>query len=257
MPETTRLRPVVLLASYYFFTVAALLLVWQGVAFMVQADYLPSPIEVLPRLAQLMADPALWLALGASLQRLAISFGLALIGGVVLGLAIGRMPIVRTLVDPILALSYPIPKAAILPIVMLWFGAGDISQIFVIATTATLPIIYHTADGASRVNERLLWAGASMGSTPLSRLWRIVIPATLPEIAAGSRTGIVMGLIVMVTAEMIARTDGIGSLLFVNFDMGQNIDMYALVVLLGMVGLALDALLSWPLRRLMHWKIEP
>lgn len=257
MAEARCRHPSLRLALYYFFTLAALLLIWQGVAHVVRADYLPSPLDVLPRLVQLIADPGLWQALGASLQRLAISFGLALAGGVALGLAIGRLPLARTLIDPLLALSYPIPKAAVLPIVMLWFGAGDVSQIFVIATTAALPIIYHTADGASRVNEHLLWAGASMGSSSLTRLWRIVLPATLPDIAAGSRTGIVMGLIVMVTAEMIARTDGIGSLLFVNFDMGQNIDMYALIVLLGLVGLALDALLNWPLRRLMHWKIEP
>jgi len=243
-------------ALYYTLTAAALLLIWQGVARQVQADYLPGPAMVIPRLAEMLITHELWAALGASLLRLAISFGLALAGGIALGLAIGRVPLLRALVEPVLALSYPIPKAAILPIVMLWFGAGDISQVFVIATTATLPIIYHTADGAARINERLLWAADSMGSTRPRRLWRVVLPATLPEIAAGARTGIMMGLIVMVTAEMIARNDGIGSLLFIHFDMGQNIDMYALIVLLGIVGLTLDMLLRWPLRRLTHWATD-
>lgn len=256
MRSAAVLRAPALLALYYAGTAAALLLVWQGAAGLVSADYLPGPVAVLPRLVQLMGDPALWLALGASLWRLAVSFALALAGGIALGLAIGRLPLLRTLVDPLLSLSYPIPKAAILPIVMLWFGAGDISHIFVISTTATLPIIYHTADGSSRVNERLLWAAESMGSSPFTRLWRIVLPATLPEIAAGSRTGIVMGLIVMVTAEMIARTNGIGSLLFTHFDMGQNVDMYALIVLLGLVGLALDNLMDWPFRSLTHWTLQ-
>ncbi|MCK9513493.1 MAG: ABC transporter permease [Pigmentiphaga sp.] len=241
---------------YYVLTATALLLIWQVVAQWIRADYLPGPAVVLPRLGDMLGTPELWSALGASLLRLAISFGLALAGGIALGLAIGRVPLVRSLVEPLLALSYPIPKAAILPIVMLWFGAGDISQVFVIATTATLPIIYHTADGAGRINERLLWAADSMGSTRPRRLWRVILPATLPEIAAGSRTGIMMGLIVMVTAEMIARNDGIGSLLFIYFDMGQNIDMYALIVLLGAVGLALDMLLRWPMRSLTHWATD-
>ncbi|MGE0799456.1 MAG: ABC transporter permease [Lautropia sp.] len=231
-------------------TAAALLLAWQAAAMLTMADYLPGPATVLPRLAALMADPQLWLALAASLRRLAVAFGLALAGGIALGLVIGRLPLARTLIDPLLALSYPIPKAAVLPIVMLWFGAGDVSQVFVIATTATLPVIYHTADGAGRVDERLLWAAAAMGSGPLRRLTRVVLPATLPEIAAGCRTGIVMGLIVMVTAEMISRQDGIGSLLFVHFDMGQNVDMYALIVLLGLVGLALDTAFESLRRRL-------
>ncbi|HWK61220.1 MAG TPA: ABC transporter permease [Eoetvoesiella sp.] len=253
MSSSAKRHPRKTRALYYLATLAALLLIWQCLANAVQADYLPGPVKVLPRLVELMSEATLWSALASSLLRLAISFILALAGGVALGLAIGRIPVLRALVDPILSLSYPIPKAAILPIVMLWFGAGDVSQIFVIATTATLPVIYHTADGASRVNEQLLWASASMGSKPLTRLWRIVLPATLPEIAAGSRTAIVMGLIVMVTAEMISRTNGIGSLLFVHFDMGQNTDMYALILLLGIVGLALDNLLDWPFRRLTQW----
>jgi len=243
-------------AFHYLLATVSLLAIWQAVAGLVQADYLPGPLEVVPRLLEVLGTKELWLALAASLRRLAISFFFALAGGIALGLAIGRSAVVRGLVEPLLALSYPIPKAAILPIVMLWFGAGDISQIFVIATTATLPIIYHTADGSRRVNERLTWAAASMGSSPATCLWRIVLPATLPEIAAGSRTGIMMGLIVMVTAEMIARTDGVGSLLFVHFDMGQNVDMYALILLLGVVGLLLDRLLAWPSRRLTHWAIE-
>ncbi len=250
------LRAAVLLLLSYLATAAALLAVWESVARLVGADYLPGPITVLPRLVSLLADPSIWLALAASLRRLAISFGIALVGGIALGLTIGRVPLMRTLIDPILALTYPIPKAAVLPIVMLWFGAGDVSQVFVIATTATLPIIYHTADGASRVNERLLWAAAAMGSGALRRLWRIVLPATVPEIAAGCRTGIVMGLIVMVTAEMISRQDGIGSLLFVHFDMGQNVDMYAVIVLLGLVGLALDGAFIWLRRGLTHWSVE-
>lgn len=250
-------RSSALLAGRYSATVAALLLVWEGVARLLGADFLPAPSSVLPRLAALMTDPNLWLSLAASLRRLALGFGIALAGGIALGLVIGRVTVMRSLINSILVLSYPIPKAAVLPIVMLWFGPGDVAQVFVIATTATLPIIYHTADGASRVNERLLWGAAAMGSGPLRRLWRIVLPATVPEIAAGCRTGIVMGLIVMVTAEMISRQDGIGSMLFVNFDMGQNVDMYAIIVLLGVVGLVLDSLFIWLHRSLSRWSIEP
>ncbi|WP_397474009.1 ABC transporter permease [Pusillimonas sp.] len=241
------------LVFYYVLTTAILFGFWQGASWLVQADYLPSPLKVVPRLIEMLGNAELWLALLASLQRLVISFVCALAGGIVVGLAIGRSTLARGLIEPLLALSYPIPKAAVLPIVMLWFGAGDISQVFVIATTATLPIIYHTADGSRRVNQKLIWAANSMGSNSITCLRRVILPATLPDIAAGSRTGIMMGLIVMVTAEMIARTDGVGSLLFVYFDMGQNVDMYALIVLLGIVGLALDRLLAWPLRRLTHW----
>lgn len=252
MPEAAAGAPA-RLAGVHLATIAALFVAWQLVAVAVHADYLPGPSVVLPRLASLLADPSLWGALAASLRRLTIAFVVAVACGIALGLVIGRSALARTLIEPLLALSYPIPKAAVLPIVMLWFGAGDVSQVFVIATTATLPVIYHTADGARRVDERLIWAAASMGSRPLRQLVRIVLPGTLPEIAAGCRTGVVMALIVMVTAEMISRQDGIGSLLFVRFDMGQNVDMYALIVLLGLVGLALDTAFDLLRRRLTRW----
>lgn len=252
MPEAAADAPA-RLAGVHLATIAALFVAWQLVAVAVHADYLPGPSVVLPRLAALLADPSLWGALAASLRRLTIAFVVAVLCGIALGLVIGRSALARTLIEPLLALSYPIPKAAVLPIVMLWFGAGDVSQVFVIATTATLPVIYHTADGARRVDERLIWAAASMGSRPLRQLVRIVLPGTLPEIASGCRTGAVMALIVMVTAEMISRQDGIGSLLFVRFDMGQNVDMYALIVLLGLVGLALDTAFDLLRRRLTCW----
>ncbi|HEX7382518.1 MAG TPA: ABC transporter permease subunit [Nevskiaceae bacterium] len=256
MPEAAALRHWGGTAFIYAATVAILLLAWQGAAGAVHADFLPGPATVVPRLLGMLGHADVWNALAASLRRLAVSMALSLVGGVSLGLVIGRIPVMRALIDPLLALSYPIPKAAVLPIVMLWFGAGDVSQVFVIATTATLPIIYHTADGSRRLNERLEWAAAAMGTSPLRRLWRVVLPATLPEIAAGTRTGTMFGLIVMVTAEMIARTDGIGSLLFAHFDTGQNVSMYALVLLLGALGLLLDRLLAWATRHLTHWAIQ-
>src|SRR5690554_6822935 len=95
------------LVFYYVLTTAILFGFWQGASWLVQADYLPSPLKVVPRLIEMLGNAELWLALLASLQRLVISFVCALAGGIVVGLAIGRSTLARGLIEPLLALSYP------------------------------------------------------------------------------------------------------------------------------------------------------
>ena len=103
---------------------------------------------------------------------------------------------------------YPVPKAALMPIIMLWLGVGDASKTLVIFLGVRLPVIYHSYQGARAVEEKMLWSAAAMGMRPLARLVRIVLPAALPEIMVGCRTGLVLALITMVTSEMIARQTG-------------------------------------------------
>jgi ABC-type nitrate/sulfonate/bicarbonate transport system permease component len=148
---------------------------------------------------------------------------------------------------------YPVPKAALMPIVMLWLGVGDASKTLVIFLGVTLPVIYHSYQGARAVEERMLWSAAAMGMGPLARLVRIVLPAALPEILVGCRTGLVLALITMVTSEMITRQTGIGNILFNSLDMAQYDTVYAMIVIIGVLGFALDAAFEALRSRLVGW----
>ena len=121
------------------------------------------------------------------------------------GLMMGRSRYVAAFFNPLLMVIYPVPKAALMPIIMLWLGVGDASKTLVIFLGVTLPVIYHSYQGARAVEEKMLWSAAAMGMGPRARLVRIVLPAALPEIMVGCRTGLVLALITMVTSEMIAR----------------------------------------------------
>ena len=136
---------------------------------------------------------------------------------------------------------YPVPKAALMPIIMLWLGVGDASKTLVIFLGVRLPVIYHSYQGARAVEEKMLWSAAAMGMGPQARLLRIVLPAALPEIMVGCRTGLVLALITMVTSEMIARQTGIGNILFKALDMAQYDTVYAMIVIIGVLGFVLDA----------------
>jgi NitT/TauT family transport system permease protein len=164
----------------------------------------------------------------------------ALMVAIPLGLMMGRSRLVASFFNPLLMITYPVPKAALMPIIMLWLGIGEASKTLVIFLGVSLPLIYHTYQGAKAVGEKLLWSGAAMGMNARERLLRIVLPAALPEIMVGCRTGLVLALITMVTSEMIVRQAGIGNLLFNSLDLAQYHTVYATIVIVGVLGFVLD-----------------
>ena len=184
---------------------------------------------------------------------MAVGFALGIAAAVPIGLMMGRSQYVAAFFNPLLMITYPVPKAALMPIVMLWLGVGDASKTLVIFLGVTLPVIYHSYQGARAVEERMLWSAAAMGMGPFARLVRIVLPAALPEILVGCRTGLVLALITMVTSEMITRQTGIGNILFNSLDMAQYDTVYAMIVIIGVLGFVLDAAFEALRSRLVAW----
>jgi NitT/TauT family transport system permease protein len=136
---------------------------------------------------------------------------------------------------------------------MLWLGVGDASKTLVIFLGVSLPIIYHSYQGSRAVEEKILWSAAAMGMGAPARLFRIVLPAALPEILVGCRTGLVIALITMVTSEMIARQAGVGNILFNALDMAQYDTVYAMIVVIGVLGFLLDFVFERLRLRLVGW----
>jgi len=136
---------------------------------------------------------------------------------------------------------------------MLWLGVSEAAKILVIFLGVSLPVIYHSYQGARAVEEKMLWSAAAMGMEARARLMRVVLPAALPEIMVGARTGLVLALITMVTSEMIARQSGIGNVLFNALDMAQYQPVYAAIVVIGMIGLLLDVAFEKLRGKLVSW----
>jgi NitT/TauT family transport system permease protein len=153
-------------------------------------------------------------------------------------------------------ITYPVPKAALMPIIMLWLGVGDIAKTLVIFLGVSLPVVFHSFQGAKAVEEKMMWSGAAMGLSALQRMIRIVLPSALPEILTGCRTGLVLALITMITSEMIARQSGAGNILFNALDMGQYDTVFAMIIIVGAMGIGLDAAFEQFRKRLVRWS-EP
>ena len=239
-----------------FLACIGLLLVWQFASLALNNDSFPTALQAIRAIPAILGDKDSLVNFAASLRRMAIGFSVAVAVSIPLGLLMGRSRAVASFFNPLLMVIYPVPKAALMPIIMLWLGVGDLSKTLVIFLGVSLPVIYHSFEGAKAVEEKMLWSGAAMGLSAVQRLARIVLPAALPEILTGCRTGLVLALITMITSEMIARQSGAGNILFNALDMGQYDTVFAMIIIVGAMGIGLDALFERLRARLVRWS-EP
>ena len=233
-----------------------LLAVWQCGSLALNNDSFPTALEAIRAIPSILGDKEALINILASLRRMAVGFGVAVAFSIPLGLSMGRSRGVAAFFNPLLMVIYPVPKAALMPIIMLWLGVGDLAKTLVIFLGVSLPVIYHSFEGAKAVEEKMLWSGAAMGLSAAQRLIRIVLPAALPEILTGCRTGLVLALITMITSEMIARQSGAGNILFNALDMGQYDTVFAMIIVIGAMGICLDAAFEKMRERLVRWS-EP
>src|SRR5260370_20332854 len=159
-----------------------LLGVWQAAALILNTESFRTAMEAIRAVPSILGDKESLINILASLRRMAIGFSLAVIVSIPLGLMMGRSRVVASFFNPLLMVTYPVPKAALMPIIMLWLGVGEFAKILVIFLSLTLPVIYHSFQGAKAVEEKMLWSGAAMGLSAMQRMIRIVLPAALPEI---------------------------------------------------------------------------
>ena len=248
-------RPVLARAAPVL-TCLGLLAVWQIASLALNNDSFPTAIEAIRAIPSILGDKEFLINILASLRRMAIGFSVAVVASIPLGLMMARSRGVASFFNPLLMVTYPVPKAALMPIIMLWLGVGDLAKMLVIFLGVSLPVIYHSFQGAKAIEEKMLWSGAAMGLSAAQRMIRIVLPAALPEILTGCRTGLVLALITMVTSEMIARQSGAGNILFNSLDMGQYDTVYAMIIIIGAMGIGLDAAFERLRARLVKWS-EP
>ena len=235
------------------FACIGLLCVWQLASMRLGTESFPTAIETLKVVPSILTDKESIRNILDSMRRMAIGLTLAVLFAIPLGLMMGRVKAVANFFNPLMMIIYPVPKAALMPIIMLWLGVGDVSKTLVIFLGVSLPIIYHSFQGGKAVEEKMLWSGAAMGMSAASRMLRIVLPAALPEILTGCRTGLVLALITMITSEMIARQSGAGNILFNALDMAQYDTVFAMILIVGLMGIIFDAIFERVRLWLVRW----
>ncbi|MFB6268735.1 MAG: ABC transporter permease [Halobacterium sp.] len=204
----------------------------------VPAAILPPPSVVAGEIRELVVSGSVYTHLFTSLFRIGVGLGLSIVLGVLLGIGMARLSPVEDFFEVPLALTYPIPKTALVPLAILWLGVGTRTAILIVFLACLLPIVMNAYNAAENVDQNLVWAGKMMGTDGRRLFLKIVIPATIPEILTGIRQAIPIAFIALVSAELIASNKGIGYLILTAGQVGNYATMFATIVVISAVAYA-------------------
>jgi ABC-type nitrate/sulfonate/bicarbonate transport system permease component len=189
-----------------------------------------------------------------SLGRLALGYLMAVVAGVAVGVVLGTSTVARALLQPVLTFMRSIPPVALLPPAIVVLGIGNSMRVTIIAFVTVWPILLNTTDGVAELNSTLVNTARAYGLSRWHRLRYVVLPAAAPRILAGMRTSIAFAILILVTSEMIASTNGIGYFLFRSQQTLMVADMWAAIILLGLLGYLLNFIFSVVERRILRWQ---
>jgi NitT/TauT family transport system permease protein len=237
---------------------AAILLAWQLLSWagVIDGRFIPSPLSIAAAGYHIVATGELWRHLEASLARLFAGFALGAVPGVVLGLLMGLSRWVRAAIDPLVSAIYPIPKIALLPLVMLFFGIGDMSKIVLVALSVVFLVLINTMAGVMQLDPVFFDVAKNYRATRWKLFMRVVIPGALPFIFVGLRLGIGVGLIVVVAAEFVAARSGIGFLIWTSWEVMRVENMFVGIIVITVLGLLSTLALKELERLALPWRRE-
>jgi NitT/TauT family transport system permease protein len=215
---------------------------------------LPPLSEVIAALWALIRDGDIGHHVFASLWRTAAGLSLAIVVGVAAGIGMASFRPLYYLVNPLLQMFYPLPKAALIPLVIILFGLGDSSKVFLIFLGCLLPITVSTYYGLRGVDRLLLWSARGLGASPLETLWQVRLPAALPDILNGVRTAIAFAFLLLVTSEFLIARDGLGYLISSLGEAGAYASMFAVILLVSGFGFAADRGFKAVTDRALAWR---
>jgi ABC-type nitrate/sulfonate/bicarbonate transport system permease component len=216
--------------------------------------FLPPPSAIARAIWQLAISGALWHHLSYSIMRIGTGWVLGTAAGVVVGFAIGLSSLARGVGVTFISALFPIPKIALLPLLILWLGIGEQPKIATIALGVFFSTAISVYSGVDNVPRNLIRMAQSFNVPFHAIVRRVIWPGALPSILAGFRITASVALLLVVSAEMIGAEYGIGAFVLQAGNLMQTDQLLAGVVILSLFGLAVGRLINWLETRLLHWR---
>ncbi len=235
---------------------AVVIVLWQaaGSLSLVNPIFLPSPLAIARAIVQLASSGALWQHLAYSMMRIGTGWLLGTVAGIIVGFAIGLSTLARSVGITFISALFPIPKIALLPLLILWLGIGEEPKIATIALGVFFSTAISVYSGVDAVPRNLIRMAQSFNVPFLTIVRRVVWPGALPSILAGFRITASIALLLVVSAEMIGAEYGIGAFVLQAGNLMQTDQLLAGVVILSLFGLLVGWLISRLEKRLLHWR---
>jgi ABC-type nitrate/sulfonate/bicarbonate transport system permease component len=235
----------------------ALVLSWEFLSRyeLIDTRFFPPPSTVVMELVQMSTTGELWHDIGATMKRVALGFVIGAVPGVLLGLAMGLNRWVRVALNPIVAATYPLPKTALLPLLLLIFGIGETSKIALLTIGVFFPVLINTLTGVLQIKSIYFDVGTNFGASRRRLVKTIAIPGALPTIIAGLRLGAGLALILVYVAEMVGADGGIGYMMWNAWNLFAVERMYVGLFVIAILGLLISILFDVTERKLVPWQV--
>jgi sulfonate transport system permease protein len=246
-------------AAWFAASIAVFMLIgalWQVVSSrgLVSPVFLPGPDRICAAVVKGFARGDLIAQTGDTVRRMLVGWVLASVIGVALGTMIGVSAAAREWLAPMLEFVRPLPASAIAPVAVVIFGLTDRMVLILIAFGSLWPMLLTTIHGFSNVHPRLREVSRTLDLSELAYVFKIALPAALPDILGGLRLGLTVALILAVVGEMITVQGGLGARILLGARSFRSADLFSGVVLLGLIGLVSNGLLSLIESRALRWK---
>jgi ABC-type nitrate/sulfonate/bicarbonate transport system permease component len=216
-------------------------------------QFFPAPTTIAGQFAGMLSSGELVETTWISVRRLLIGFAIGAVPAVVIGIIMGLNRWVRTIAEPIVAATYPIPKTAIFPLLLIIFGLGESSKIAVVAIGVFFPVIVNTAAGVLGIHQIHHDVGRNFRASRLQVFRTIALPGAAPLIIAGMKLGIGMALMLIVVAEMLGGTDGLGFMIWNSWSTFRVETMYVALIVISVLGVVMTYILTEIEHRLTPW----
>ena len=239
-----------------FFLPLLLLVIWEAsVRFgLIGENLLPPPSSLLHTLQELVQDGSIFRHAAVSSVRVLIGFSIGSILAIAVGSIVGLSARAERLIDPTFQAIRAIPSLAWVPLLLLWFGIDELPKIILISIGAFFPVYLNLVSGIHNVDRKLVELGSIYGLKGVSLVRRIFLPAALPNLLVGLRSGLSLAWMFLVAAELIAATQGLGYLLTDGRETGRADLVMVSIFTLALLGKLSDGVLSWLEHYFLGWR---
>jgi ABC-type nitrate/sulfonate/bicarbonate transport system permease component len=227
---------------------------WQSRAGNLSTLFFPAPSTIFNALRELFTSGEGIDHLEATLTRLVLGLLLGGLPGLLVGLAMGWSRKLRVIFDPFIASLHPLPKIALLPLVMIIFGIGETSKVVAVAIVVFFPMVINSMAGVLQISQIHFDVARSYGADRFKIFSRIILPGSLPLILAGFRIALNSGLLITIAVELVTAREGLGALIWLSWEILRTEDLYAGLVIIGILGLLFNLILQTLSKRLLPWQ---
>jgi ABC-type nitrate/sulfonate/bicarbonate transport system permease component len=233
-----------------------LLALWQALAYTRVLDplFFPPPSVLATTVVEMIRDGSLARHLAATVRRLAAGFLIGSLSGLSCGLLMGGSARLRQMIEPLVSALYSTPKLTLLPMLMLFFGVGEASRVFLIAASCFVLLAMHALDAVRGVDPVHVQVARNYGARRLDVLRKVYLPASLPMIFTGLRVALGRGLVITISVELLTPSDGLGSMIWLAWQTFATERLYIGVILTAALGGVFHAVLRRLERRAIPWR---